>query len=373
MRINLKSALTLFMLFVTPVIFPQAEHPTLEISQPAPGFSLPGIDGKTYTLDDFKSDILVIIFTCNHCPTAQTYEDRIINLVDQYKPRGVDFVAISPNDPLSVRLDELGYTDLGDDFEDMKIRAAYKGFNFPYLYDGETEETSKKYGPVATPHVFIFDKERKLRYVGRVDDSEGGITPETEFDTKNAIEALLSGKIPDPQTTKTFGCSIKWSDKRESVKQYYEKIYNEEVNLQAIDLDGIKTLLKNESDNLRLINFWATWCGPCVAEFPDLVEINFIYRHRNFEMITIAIDYPVDTLQTLKFLQKNHSSCKNYLFDRGKVYDLIEAVNPSWNGTIPYTLLLQPGGEIAYTLQGSVDPLELKRQIVKVLGRHKDW
>jgi thiol-disulfide isomerase/thioredoxin len=373
MNIKIKLASFLIILSGVTTLYSQEEYPTLEIGQKAPDFSLPGVDGKIYSLDDFKSDILVIIFTCNHCPTAQTYEERIIKLVDQYKGKGVDFVAISPNDPLSVRLDEMGYTDLGDDFEDMKIRAAYKGFNFPYLYDGETEETSKKYGPVTTPHVFIFDKERKLRYAGRIDDSEGGITPETKFDTKNAIDALLAGKTPDPQTTKTFGCSIKWSDKRESVKQYYEQIYSEKVSLNPIDLNGIKKLLKNDSENLRLINFWATWCGPCVTEFPDLVEINFIYRHRSFELITIAIDYPVDTIQTLKFLQKNHSSCQNYLFDQGKVYDMIEAVNPSWNGTIPYTLLIKPGGEVVYTQQESVNSLELKRQIVKVLGRHKDW
>jgi thiol-disulfide isomerase/thioredoxin len=354
-------------------IFSQEEYPTLKIGQPAPDFILPGIDGRTYSLNDFKSDILVIIFTCNHCPTAQTYEDRIIKLVDQYKGKGVDFVAISPNDPVSVRLDERGYTDLGDDFEEMKIRAAYKGFNFPYLYDGETEEASKKYGPVTTPHVFIFDKGRKLRYAGRIDDSEGGITPETKFDTKNAIEALLAGGTPDPQTTKTFGCSIKWSDKRESVKQYYDQIYREEVTINTIDIDGIKKLLRNDSENLRLINFWATWCGPCVTEFPDFVKTNFMYRHRNFEMITIAVEYPADSLQTLRFLQKNHGSCNNYLFDQSKVYDMIEAVNPDWNGMIPYTLLIKPGGAIACILKGSADPIELRRQIVNVLGRHKDW
>ncbi len=248
-------------------ILSQTDYPTLEIGQPAPDFSLPGIDGKIYTLADFKSDILVVIFTCNHCPTAQSYEDRIIKLVDQYKTRGVDFVAISPNDPLSVRLDELGYTDLGDDLEDMKIRAEYKGFNFPYLYDGETQETSKKYGPVTTPHVFIFDKERKLKYVGRIDDSEGGIGPETKFDTRNALEALLAGRTPEIQKTKTFGCSIKWSDKRESVKQYYEQIYNEAVSLESIDIEQIKQLIKNNSENLRLINFWATWCGPVLRNF----------------------------------------------------------------------------------------------------------
>jgi len=373
MKINVKFAFILLILAANMIIQAQEEYPTLKIGQPAPGFSLPGIDGKTYSLADFKSNILVIIFTCNHCPTAQTYEDRIIKLVDQYKERGVDFVGISPNDPLSVRLDEMGYTDLGDDFEDMKIRAANKGFNFPYLYDGETEETSKKYGPVTTPHVFIFDKERKLRFAGRIDDSEGGITPETQFDTKNAIDALLAGKNPDPQTTKTFGCSIKWSDKRESVKEYYEQIYNEKVNLQSIDFKGIKELVMNDSENLRLINFWATWCGPCATEFPDLAEINFMYRHRSFEMVTIAIENPSDSLQALKFLQKNHGSCINYLYNRGKVYDMIEVVNPEWNGIIPYTLLIKPGGEIVSEFKGALNALELRRQIVNVLGRQKDW
>jgi peroxiredoxin len=361
------------LLGTTTSLLSQHEYPTLEIGQPAPDFSLPGIDGKTYTLGDFKSDILVIIFTCNHCPTAQTYEDRIIKIVDQYRKRGVDFVAISPNDPQSVRLDELGYTDLGDELEDMKIRAEYKGFNFPYLYDGETQETSKKYGPVATPHVFIFDKERKLKYVGRVDDSEAGITPDTKHDMTDAIEALLAGKTPETQSTKTFGCSIKWSDKRESVKQYYEKLYNEEVNLESIDTVGIRQLIKNESQNLRLINVWATWCGPCVIEFPELVKINFMYRHRGFELITISADNPDQYDQVLKFLQNNHASSKNYLFNQFDKYTLIEAVNPEWQGAIPYTMLVKPGGELLYVAQEQIDPLQIKREIVKVLGRYKDW
>ncbi|KPK82697.1 MAG: redoxin, partial [Bacteroides sp. SM23_62_1] len=242
-KIRIYSLILLILFSGISHLFSQSDYPTLEIGATAPDFSLPGIDGKTYTLADFKSNILVIIFTCNHCPTAQTYEDRIIQLVDEYSKKGVDFVAVSPNDPQSVRLDELGYTDLGDDLEDMKIRAEYKGFNFHYLYDGETQETSRKYGPVATPHVFIFDNNRKLQYVGRVDDSEEGITPQTKHDTRDALEAMLAGKIPETQKTKTFGCSIKWSDKKESVKQYYEQLKNEKVSFESIDVDGIKELV----------------------------------------------------------------------------------------------------------------------------------
>ena len=141
--------------------------PTLSAGASAPDFALPGVDGKTHRLSDFSgSKILVIAFTCNHCPTAQLYEGRIKQLAADYRDRGVALVAIQPNDPNAVRLDELGYTDLSDSFAEMKIRAQYSHFNFPYLYDGETQSMSRKYGPTATPHVFIFDGERKLRYQG---------------------------------------------------------------------------------------------------------------------------------------------------------------------------------------------------------------
>ena len=143
---------------------------TLEIGQSAPDFNLPGVDGKNHKLTDFaKADILVIIFTCNHCPTAQAYEERIKRLAAAYKDKGVALIAISPNDPKAVRLDELGYSDTSDSLEDMKIRAKEKGFKFPYLYDGDNQKVSRAYGPVSTPHVFIFDKGRKLRFVGRID------------------------------------------------------------------------------------------------------------------------------------------------------------------------------------------------------------
>ena len=132
---------------------------TLEIGDAAPAFDLPGIDDKNHSLDDFAdADVLMIVFTCNHCPTAQAYEDRLNKLYDDYHDKGVAIVAISPNDPLAVRLDELGYSDVGDTLEDMKIRAKDIGVEFPYLYDGETQKTSLEYGVIATPHVFIFDK-----------------------------------------------------------------------------------------------------------------------------------------------------------------------------------------------------------------------
>jgi len=361
-------------LFFSWISLQAEDYPTLEIGQSAPDFLLPGVDGKDYSLKDFNdSKFLVIMFICNHCPTAQSYEDRMIQLVDDYQDKGVGFLAVSPNDPLSVRLDEMGYTDLGDDLEDMKIRAEYKKYNFPYIFDGETQEISRKYGPVTTPHVFIFDQERKLRYAGRIDDSEIAVHPDTKHDTRNALDALLAGNQVPIAKTKTFGCSIKWSDKREASQKAFEKILQEEVTLEEISTDEVKALVQNKPEKLTLINVWATWCGPCVTEFPDLVEINLMYRHRDFEFISISADNLAKKEKVHEFLKKKHASGRNYIFNGADNYALIEAVDENWQGAIPYTMLIRSDGEIIYAQQDAIDPLEVKRKIVEVLGREKDW
>ena len=180
---------------------------------------MPGIDGQNHCLKEYASaKVLVLAFTCNHCPTAQLYESRIKQLALDYRDRGVTLVAIQPNDPNAVRLDEMGYTDVGDSFEDMKTRAEFRKFNFPYLYDGETQKVSKAYGPTATPHLFILDSERKLRYEGRVDNNprENLVTAR---DARNAIDALLGGKPVKVAKTPSVGCSTKWMYKEEGRKK----------------------------------------------------------------------------------------------------------------------------------------------------------
>ncbi len=352
---------------------PGDEHKTLPIGAAAPDFKLPGVDGKTYSLSSFKeAKILVIIFTCNHCPTAQAYEDRIIQLTKDYRDKGAAVVAIMPNDPKAIRLDELGYTDLSDSFEEMKIRAKEKHFNFPYLYDGETQSVAKAYGPVATPHVFIFDKERKLRYHGRIDDVEKPTKTPNNFDSRNAIEALLNNKEVPVQTTKVFGCSIKWTEKSDWIEKAKEEWANELVSVETINEVGVKNLLQNSSDKLRLINVWATWCGPCVTEFPEFIKMNRMYRGRDFEFISISADDPANKEKVLKFLQKQQASGTNYLFNNDDKYKLIEAIDPNWQGALPYTILVEPGGKIVYAKQGRIDPAEMKKKIVgdQFIGRY---
>ena len=369
-RVALKLIITALPVLL-PAVAAVADPPglkTLPIGSAAPDFQLPGVDGKTYSLSDFASaKILVVIFTCNHCPTAQAYEGRVARLQADYRDKGVALVAISPNNAAAVRLDELGYTDLGDSFEDMKVRAKDHNFTYPYLYDGETQSTARAYGVLATPQVYIFDAERKLRYVGRFDDAETKAVK--SHDAKNAVEALLAGKPVPVATTRVFGCSTKWIEKQADALKSLAKWDAERVGLESIDLAGVAKLTKNDTKKLLLVNLWATWCGPCVAELPELVTMNRMYRGRNFQFITISLDDLSKHEDALKVLKENHVAATNFILKADDRDKFAEALDQEWPGPVPYTLLITPGGKIVYRKVGAIEPLEVKRAIMAYLGR----
>jgi len=354
-------------LLVAPALQAEEEpshYPTLAIGSPAPDFCLPGIDDKTHCLKDYASSkVLVLVFTCNHCPTAQLYENRLKKLADDYRDRGVALVAIEPNPPDAVRLDEMGYTDVSDSLEEMKIRAAHRHFNFPYLYDGATQKVTRAYGPTATPHVFIFDSERRLRYEGRVDDN-----PREQFvtqhDARNAIEALLAGKPVAVTKTPSFGCSTKWAYKSEGKKEEMAEIEKEPVTVKLANAEDLKALRQNSTGKLLLVDFWATWCGPCVKELPDFQTMFRMYRHRPFTLVTVSTNYPDAEKGVLRVLQEQHASSTNLLFGDMDIYKLMAAFDPDWNGAVPYTMLIKPDGEVVYKHQGEIDALKLKRLIM---------
>jgi peroxiredoxin len=175
----------------------------LKIGEIAPAFNLPNVNGETTSLDAFKlKRVLVVIFTCNHCPYAQAYEDRLIDLANYYAVQGVQFVAINPNDAESYP---------ADSFHAMQARAKKKQFPYPYLRD-KTQEVAKAYGAEVTPDIFVFDKNRTLQYRGRIDDNWRNRDKVKEESLKIAISTLLSGGTLDPSVAeqKALGCSVKW-------------------------------------------------------------------------------------------------------------------------------------------------------------------
>lgn len=175
----------------------------LELGSKAPDFSLPATDGKDYSLDGLgAAKALCVVFSCNHCPYVQAYEDRFKALQAQYGPRGFQLLAINANDAVD-------YPE--DGFEAMRARAAEKAFNFPYLRD-ESQAVARAYGAVRTPHVFLFDAARRLAYVGRIDDSWNAPDKVTRRELAEAVEDLLEGRAVRTPETFAVGCTIKWKD-----------------------------------------------------------------------------------------------------------------------------------------------------------------
>ncbi len=346
------------------IAFADEPHATLALGSPAPDFALPGIDGKTHKLGDYsKSKVLVVVFTCNHCPTAQLYEGRIKKLAEDYHNKGVALVAIQPNNPNAIRLDELGYTDVSDSLPEMKIRAAYRHFNFPYLYDGDTQSVSLAYGPKATPHVFIFDQERKLRYEGHVDNNQRESLA-TSPDARNAIDALLADKPVPVDHTRVFGCSTKWISKEASRLEGLKKIEAEPVTVSLASADDLKKLRNEASGKVILVNFWATWCGPCVHEFPDFETTYRMYRLRDFDLVTVSANMPDEEPGVIKMLQRQHASSRNLLFGSTDTDAMQAAFDPKWEAGVPYTAIISPDGKMLYREQGEVDILKLRRIIL---------
>jgi len=342
----------------------QQVHPILALGSPAPDFALPGVDGQTHKLSDYASSpILVVVFTCNHCPIAQMYERRIQQLADDYKNKGVAVVAIQPNDPQAIRIDELDSSDLSDTLPEMKIRVQYKHLTYPYLYDGETQQVTRAYGPQATPHVFIFDQQRHLRYEGRMDNSYRTELVKTQ-DARNAIEELLAHKEVAVKHTGVFGCSTKWQEKSAGRLAALEKINAQPVTVEMISKAALTKLRSNPEHQMMLVDFWATWCGSCIAEFADLQDTLRMYGARDFSLVTVSANMPDEKASVLRLLEKKHATSRNYLFDSQDTAALQTAFDPKWDSAVPYTVLLSADGKVLYKQLGSADMLELRRIIL---------
>ena len=359
-------------------VWGQEAHPILAIGAPAPDFSLPGVDGKTHSLTDYASSpILVVVFTCNHCPIAQMYERRIQQLEMDYRDKGVALVAIQPNDPRAIRIDELDSSDISDSLEEMKIRAEYKHLQYPYLYDGETQSVTRAFGPRATPHIFVFDETRHLRYEGRIDNSYRTEQLKTQ-EARDAIEALLAHKEVTVKHTGVFGCSTKWQEKQSSRIESLQKLDAQPVQLEDASADDLKKLRANPTGKMMLVSFWATWCGSCIHEFSDLEDTYRMYSVRDLVYVTVSTNMPDEKESVLRMLTKMHSTSRNLLFASDDTAALQAAFDPKWESAVPYTVLLAPDGKTLYEKLGAVDILELRRKILEnmpsdYIGFNKYW
>ena len=365
------------------VLFSQKSSETLAIGDYAPFFALKGIDDKIYSLKSFEDkDILVVAFIANHCPTSQSYVEKMKKLISRYKDKSLAFVAISPSDSEALFPEELRFSAFTDSFEDMKVYAKNEKFNFPYLYDGGSQVVTRLYGAKATPHFFVFDKQRQLRYQGGFGDGLRKKRAITKSYLFFAINSLLKGDFPRVKWARVLGCSVKWSYKRKTVLNKKKKFLNYPVDIQTITQPEISKILANESPNLRLVNFWATWFPPSVKEFSVLSSLLQTYSKRNFDLVTISLDKLEDLKRAKEVLKEYgisiHHKAKKVSVQVGKKtnnfiflgYDkkFMGSISADWKGDLPYTMLIAPGGKIIYAHQGELNLPLMRKKIFDFYG-----
>ena len=349
------------------------EHPVLPIGSAMPSFNLPGVDGKMHSSDEYKNaKILAIVFESNHCPVSIAYEGRIRQIYEDYKNKGVQLIAINPNNASAIRLNELGYTDSTDDMADMKIRAKLRHIDWPYLYDGETQAFAAKLGAVATPHIFIFDQDRKLRYEGRIDDSTA-IAKVKVQDARNAIDEMLAGQPVAVASTHAFGCSTKWLSKATGVEEEMEKINAEPVNLTMASADDLKNIRANNTGKTVIVAFWSLKCKDCVDTFHDYETTYRMYRLRKFNMITVSTDNPSEQAQVLDYLKQQHASGMNLQFNEADTNALQAAFGEKWNTNEPFVMVIGPDGNVVYQKAGKADILVVRRHVLATIPNDGPW
>lgn len=332
----------------------------LPIGSTAPEFRLKGTDGIVHSSNDWKSSsVLVIAFLCNHCTESQRYEARLNQLAQAYAQKGVSVVAIQSSNPNAFSDNDLAWSDVGESLTDMKERATFRKFSFPYLYDGDTGMTAKAFGATVAPSVYVFDKDRKLRYSGRI-DSDPANGPEGKHEASDAIDALLTDKPVPLATTTPSGCPLRLGAETATRKKEDAGA----VSVALAPADVLSSLRHNPTGKLLLINFYATWCGPCITEFPDLMATNRMYRDRPFSFTTVSSNVPAEQPEVLKFLIKMHATTKNLLYGSDDIYAMQEAFDPNIGSAVPITVLLGPQGELLFHQQGEIDLMEIRRAIL---------
>jgi thiol-disulfide isomerase/thioredoxin len=369
-------ALVIFSFLIPCAVAAQVAANPLAIGSPAPAFRLTGTDGASHALADWKnSRVVVVAFLCNHCTESQRYEARLNSLSQRYGPKGVTVVAIQASNPKAFSETDLAWSDVGETLMDMKERATYRKFQFPYLYDGDTGSTAAAFGASVAPSVFILDKDRKVRYMGRIDDDPAD-GPQTSHDAAAAIDSLLAGTVVAVNTTPATGCPLLLGA---------DKIAKQETPIGTVTVSlatapALTELRHNPTSRLLLVNFYATWCGPCVTEFPDLMATNRMYRGRPFSFTTVSSNVPDEQPEVLKFLQKMNATTRNLLYGSDDTYAMQDAFDPNVGAAVPVTVLLGPRGEVLFHEQGEIDLMEIRRAILANLsdepgheGSQKYW
>jgi peroxiredoxin len=325
------------------------------VGQPAPDFTLADLSGKTHSLKDYRGKGVVVSFISARCPISNAYKDRIRAIADEYEKRGVAFLGVNSSADESI--------------EEARAYAAKNNLDFTILKD-EGNVVADAYAAERTPKVYLIDGEGVLRYQGRIDNSQNPRLVKRD-DLREALNEMLSGKPVSVAETKALGCLIKRVQDAKAApamppaKTAAAQAEPKVGTLKPADFPKFKDSAKGK---VLVLNFWATWCGPCVAEFPELVALDAKYRDKGMKLVGITTDDAEDVQpKVIPFIKKHHVKFDIVRQDTDDPEEMMNQITKDWNGVIPVTFVYDKQGNLAYTRFGIIDRDLLVAEIEKAL------
>ncbi len=341
----------------------------LENGDQMPNFRLKGTDGKIHDSDAYASwPLLAIVFISNHCPVSQSFQEELLLLEKDFAAKGFKLIAVSPNDPQAIPPDELAFSDLGDSYAEMKIRAKDLNYTFPYLYDGLSQDVSQAFGVRVTPHAYLFDANRSLRYSGRIGDSKNPSNRNRQ-ELRQALKALMGGGSPKVEEGPTFGSSIKWKKNRHLVQKINERFSRETIVLKHADKRTYAFIRKNVSSRPKLIYVWSSRDENHREDLLKISALHKIYRKRGIEFITACIDGVDEREKTHNILRNTLCSSQNYISEGTEISPFADLRGESSDRITPFLGLLDYSGKISYRSTKGIYEIEIKKEVLKTLNR----
>ena len=338
--------------FVTLVVFALAAVPQPSRAQTkppqasllgarAPDFRLADLDGVVHSLSDYRGRVIVVSFLATKCPISNQYDARIRTLADDYANKGVAFLAINSSSDESIGM--------------IRAHAEKNQFDFPILKD-ENSAVADLYGAIRTPEVYVVDSKGVIRYHGRIDNSRSAAGVRRS-DLREAVNELLAGTDVSVAETKSFGCLIARAQTATGKKTGAgspSAVAGPHVGL--IKPDGYVKLLEGAKGKVLVVNFWATWCGPCVAEFPEFVALDGKYRDLGVRFVGISADEVSDLqLKVIPFVRERKVRFDIFVQDVEDPQEMIDVIDKKWEGVLPTTFVYDRQGKLSFTHFGIID------------------
>lgn len=325
------------------------------VGEPAPDFTLRDLAGRKHELAGYRGKITVIAFLATKCPISNDYNERVRAIAEEYGAKGIVFLGINASSDETVEM--------------ARAHAERNGFRFPLLKD-ESGSVADAYGAMRTPEIYIVDARGVIRYHGRIDNSRDPARA-SRHDLRAALDEMLAGKPVTTPETKAFGCIIKRS--QASLMRGLDLAAAAQVNRTPVRLikpaqypEMVKETVAQ--GKVLVVNFWATWCGPCVAEFPEFVKLDKEYRAKGVRIVGISAD-EVSDLETkvVSFIKEKGVGFEIFLQDVEDPQEMIDVVDKKWEGVLPTTYIYDRKGNLALARYGIIDRDQMIQTIENAL------